>query len=113
MSKMNQKNLKCYGMYIDTAEVFLNIYTGIMDKLLDAYKVIGVYQDPDGQKQVLIYNSRDTAKLALEKAKSLGFDSAELCPTMIYVPESDVKNKDMIQLCEEQKEDDYEDCDGA
>lgn len=92
-----QKTYKCYGMYVDTAEVVLNIPTNVMDTLLESCSgLVGVYQDPDGQKQVLIYGSKDQAIFAVDKAKELGFVSAVLCPTMIYVPESDVKNKDAL-----------------
>lgn len=89
---MLDKTIKCYGMYVDAAEVVLNIPSGNMDKLLDSQKVVGVYQDPDGQKQVLIYTKKEQAKAAVKKAKSLGFTSVELCPTRIYVPEKDVLN---------------------
>ena len=91
--KMSDDSLKCYGIYIDAAEVVLNIPTGVMDKFLENQNLVGVYQDPDGQRQVLIYNKKDQAKQAVEKAKSLGLNSAEMCPTMIYVPENAVQNK--------------------
>ena len=97
---MSEKTLKCYGMYIDAAEVVLNIPNGKMDELLKTYSLVGVYQDPDGQKQVLIYSSKEKVKLAYNLATSLGFTSVKICNTMIYVPESEVANKDVMSECE-------------
>ena len=93
---MSQNMLKCYGIFLDTSEVMNKISTGVMDDLLKSQQLVGVYQDSNGQREVLIYGKKEMAKKAVSIAESLGFKSMQICPTMIYVAESDVKNKDAI-----------------
>ena len=88
---MPQKTIKCYGLQIDTAEVFLNVPNGKMTEFLEGQDPVKVCQDPDGQLQIILFRKKDQVKAALTRAQSLGFDSAMICNTLIYVPESDMK----------------------
>ena len=91
---MPQKTVKCYGIKIDTAEVVFHVSTGAMKEFLDGLDVVGVYQDQNGLDQLIVFKKKEQAKQALKKSKEMGFGSTELYPTMIYVPEKDIKKKD-------------------
>ena len=87
-----EKTVKCYGMYIDAAEVLINIPHGKMDEFLKDLPVVGVYQDVDGQRQLFLFNKKQQANKACKKALDIGFTSAVLCPTLVYVPLKYVKD---------------------
>lgn len=91
---MPQKTVKCYGIKISTADVLFFASTGAMDEFLDGLDVVGVYMDQNGYDQLIVFRKKEQAKQALKKSKEMGFGSTEMYPTMIYVPEKDIKKKD-------------------
>ena len=88
---MAEKSVKCYGMQIDSAEVILSISNGKWEKFLEDQKPLGVFQDPAGQLQVMIFLKKEEAKAAVAKAKEMKMNSVAVWPTMIYVTEDDLQ----------------------
>lgn len=88
---MAEKSVKCYGMQIDSAEVILSISNGKWEKFLEDQKPLGVFQDPAGQLQVMIFLKKEEAKAAVAKAKEMKMSSVAVWPTMIYVTENDLQ----------------------
>ena len=104
---MAEKSVKCYGMQIDAAEIFLNLPSGKWTTFLDEVKPLGVFQDPAGQLQIIIFLSKEDAKAAVDKAQVMKMVSAALWPTMIYVTEDDLQIDlesfgDLVEESEEQ-----------
>lgn len=82
--KMNSE-LKMYGLTISTEEAYQGIQDGRMDELMKCAKAPAVYQDPNGQYQMLLFDHPDKRSAAYHKAHDLGFSSAAYVVQRIYV----------------------------
>jgi len=88
---MPQKAVKCYGIRIDQLEIdsYLSCIDFDFDHLTEALDAVCAYQDQSEEHQIFIYKQKENAVHAVVLGRELGFESVELCPTLIYVPETD------------------------
>ena len=70
--------IQCYGLTIGTDEAFQAMQDGRLDKLMDKISdfTAGVYQDPNGQYQMLIFRTTKEREKAYNEAHACGIQSA-------------------------------------
>ena len=83
-----QKTLKCYGIRISQAEIdtYLTDVENSMEQLNESLQAVCSFQDQEGLNQVFIYKKKELLNTAFKKGRDIGFETIEVCPTLIYVP---------------------------
>lgn len=83
-----------YGLTISTEEAFNGLQSGIMEKLMGKIErpMIGVYQDPEGQYQMLLFETLKDREEAYKTAHEIGFQTAAYWVQPVYVDTNNLKD---------------------